>query len=183
LLKEIRRMKEQKDKFYVILGELFIYMNFENLIKDANEGLRRKIYSRRDKTIVTVEEFDALSKKYFKGIKNNQNFKFNYQLRDKSILVFVLRWYYHIWIKVKDNSIELFCSFPKRFIIIKEVNKSNHIHTPKTFKVGTIMYFNSSAYSSCNWLKGVPLWDNRDEELELGLKPSCQINFSYISKL
>ena len=44
------------------------------------------------------------------------------------------------------------------------------------------MYFNSSAYSSCNWLSGIPLWDNLDEEFKLGLKPSCQINFSYIKK-
>ena len=102
-------------------------------------------------------------------------------MRDKEILVFVLRWYYHLWIKINDNSIEIFHSFPKKFEIIKEVNKSNHFHTPKTFKTGTIMYFNSSAYSSCNWLNGIPLWDNPDEELELGLKPSCQINYSYIS--
>ena len=44
-------------------------MTFDNLIKDVNQGLKRKIYSRRDKIKVTVEEFDALAKKYFKGIK------------------------------------------------------------------------------------------------------------------
>ena len=156
-------------------------MTFNNLIKDVNLGLKRKIYSRRDKITVTVEEFDALVKKYFKEIKGNHNFKFNFQLRDKEILVFVLRWYYHLWIKIDDNSIEIFHSFPKKFEIVEEVNKSNHFHTPKTFKKGTIMYFNSSAYSSCNWLMGIPLWDNPDEELALGLKPSCQINYSYIS--
>ncbi len=157
-------------------------MAFDNLIEDVNQGLKRKIYSRIDKITVTVEEFDVLAKKYFKGIKDNHNFKFNFQLSDKDILVFVLRWYYHLWIKIDDNSIEIFHSFPKKFEIIQEVNKSNHFHTPKTFKTGTIMYFNSSAYSSCNWLSGIPLWDDPDEELELGLKPSCQINFSYIKK-
>ena len=156
-------------------------MTFNNLIKDVNLGLKRKIYSRRDKITVTVEEFDALVKKYFKGIKDNHNFKFNFQYRDKNILVFILRWYYHLWIKIDDNSIEIFHSFPKKFEIVEEVNKSNHFHTPKTFKKSTIMYFNSSAYSSCNWLMGIPLWDNPDEELALGLKPSCQINYSYIS--
>ena len=120
-------------------------MIFNNLIKDVNQGLKRKIYSRRDKITVTVKEFEALAKKYFKGIKDNHNFKFNYQLSDKDILVFVLRWYYHLWIKIDDNSIEILHSFPKKFKIVKEVNKSNHFHTPKTFKTGTIMYFNSSA--------------------------------------
>ena len=120
---------------------------FDNLIKDVKKGLKRKIYSRRDNTTIEVEEFDALAKKYFKEIKDNHNFKFNFQSRDKNILVFILRWYYHLWIKIDDNSIEILHSFPKKFKIVKEVNKSNHFHTPKTFKTGTIMYFNSSAYS------------------------------------
>lgn len=42
------------------------------------------------------------------------------------------------------------------------------------------MYFNSSSYSSCDWLNGIPLWDNKDEEVGHGLKPSCQINYNYI---
>ena len=42
------------------------------------------------------------------------------------------------------------------------------------------MYFNSSSYSSSNWLNGIPLWDNKDEEVGHGLKPSCQVNYNYI---
>ena len=42
------------------------------------------------------------------------------------------------------------------------------------------MYFNSSSYSSSNWLSGIPLWDNKNEEVGYGLKPSCQINYDYI---
>ena len=44
-------------------------MTFDNLIKDVRQGLKRKIYSRRNKITVTVDEFDALAKKYFKEIK------------------------------------------------------------------------------------------------------------------
>ena len=69
---------------------------------------------------------------------------------------------------------------PKEFEIISEVNKLNHPHTPKTFKKGTKMYFNSSSYSSSNWLNGIPLWDKKDEEVGHGLKPSCQVNYNSI---
>ena len=88
-------------------------MALDNLIEEVNQGLKRKIYSRRDKITVTVEEYDALANKYFKRIKDNHNFKFNFKLSDKDILVFILRWYYHLWIKIDDNSIEIFHSFPK----------------------------------------------------------------------
>ena len=43
------------------------------------------------------------------------------------------------------------------------------------------MYFNSLSYSTCNWLNGIPLWNNKGEELVEGLTPSCQINYNYIS--
>ena len=45
---------------------------------------------------------------------------------------------------------------------------------------GTKMYFNSSSYSSSNWLNGIPLWDNKDEEVGHGLKPSCQVNYDFL---
>ena len=45
------------------------------------------------------------------------------------------------------------------------------------------MYFNNSGYSSCNWLKGIPLWDNKVEEVVEGIKPNCQINYKYLKFL
>jgi hypothetical protein len=97
--------------------------------------------------------------------------------------VFILRWYYNFWVDINEDSLEVYYSFPKEFEIISEVNKLNHPHTPKTFKKGTKMYFNSSSYSSSNWLNGIPLWDNKDEEVGHGLKPSCQVNCDYIEML
>ena len=45
------------------------------------------------------------------------------------------------------------------------------------------MYFNNSGYSTCNWLKVIPLWDNKDEEVVEGIKPNCQVNYDFISKI
>lgn len=159
---------------------LTLKMNFNRLIKDSKEGLKRKISSRREKISIPVEKFNNLSKNYFNQIKEEENLTIKYDEKDKEILVFLLRWYYNLWIDINEDSIEVYYSFPKEFEIISEVNKSNHNHTPKTFKKGTKMYFNSSSYSSSNWLNGVPLWDNKDEEVDHGLKPSCQVNYDYI---
>lgn len=155
-------------------------MNFNRLIKHSKEGLKRKISSRRERISVSVEEFNNLSKKYFNQIKEGENLIINHDKKDKETIVFILRWYYNLWIDINEESIEVFSFFPKEFEIINEVNKLNHPHTPKTFKKGTKMYFNSSSYSSSNWLNGIPLWDNKDEEINHGLKPSCQVNYDCI---
>lgn len=155
-------------------------MNFNRLIKDSKEGLKRKILSRKDRISVSVDEFNNLSKKYFTHIKEGENLIINHDKKDKEILVFVLRWYYNLWIDINLDSIEVYSSFPTEFIIISEVNKVNHPHAPKTFKKGTKMYFNSPAYSLSNWLTGIPLWDNTAEEVGCGLKPSCQISYNNI---
>ncbi|MDB4643786.1 hypothetical protein OAF48_05005 [Flavobacteriaceae bacterium] len=155
-------------------------MDFNRLIKDSKEGIKRKISSRREKISISVAEFNNLSKKYFNQIKEGENLIISHDKKDKETLLFILRWYYNLWIDINEDSIEIYYSFPKEFEIISEVNKSNHTHTPKTFKKGTKMYFNFSSYSSSNWLNGIPLWDNKDEEVDHGLKPSCQINYDYI---
>ena len=123
-------------------------MNYNRLIKDSKEGLKRKISSRREKTYISVDEFNNLSKKYFNQIKEGENLIINHDKKDKEILIFVLRWYYNLWIDINEESIEVYSFFPKVFEIINEVNKFNHPHTPKTFEEGTKMYFNPSSYSS-----------------------------------
>ena len=49
-------------------------MNFDRLIKDSKEGLKRKISSRREKISLSIEEFDKISKQYFNQIKVAKNF-------------------------------------------------------------------------------------------------------------
>jgi len=155
-------------------------MNFNKLIKHSSEGINKNIYSRRDDISVSIELFDMLSKKYFHSIKKGQNLNIEYDENDKQTLIFILRWYYNLWIYINKNQIRVYSNFPKEFKIIKEVNKSNHPHTPKTFKKGTKMIFSSSKYSTCNWLRGIPLWDNKEDRFYGGLKPSCQINYEYV---
>jgi len=153
---------------------------FENLMKDSKNGISRIIKSRRGKKIITPEEFSIIVKSYFLNLPNKGNFKFFFDENDRDNLLFILRYHYQLWLEVWNNQIEIFREFPEEFQIIKEVNKSNHPHTPKTFKKGTKMYYNSSSYSTINWLNGIPLWDNKNEEVGNGLKPSCQINYNYI---
>ena len=155
-------------------------MNFNRLVTDSKEGLKRNISSRRENISITIEEFGFISRKYFQNIKKQTNLIIEPEEKDKKKLIFILRWYYQLWIEIKQDFIEIYSVFHNEFQIVSEVNKLNHPHTTKTFKRGTKMYFNNSGYSSCNWLKGIPLWDNKDEEVVEGLKPSCQINYDFI---
>ena len=112
-------------------------MSFIRLIKDSEEGLKRKISSRREKIIVSIEEFIKLSKKYFFKIKEGENLIFNFNEKDEEILLFVLRWYYNLWIDIKENIIEVYYDFPKEFEIVNEVNKLDfawHLNTLVDFR-------------------------------------------------
>ena len=158
-------------------------MNFNRLVTNSKEGLKRNISSRRENISITVEEFSFISRKYFKNIKKQTNIVIEPEEKDKEKLIFILRWYYNLWIDINEDNIEVYSFFPKEFEVIREVNKLNHPHTPKTFEKGTKMYFNSSSYSSSNWLNGIPLWDNKDEVVIEGLKPSFQVNYEYVKVL
>jgi len=158
-------------------------MKFNRLIDDSKGELKKNISSRRENISVTFQEFNTISKKYFNNVSKDKNLIIKFDKDDKETLVFVLRWYYNLWIDLKKDDIEVYSSFPKEFEIVSEVNKLNHPHTPKTFEKGTKMFYNSSSYSSCNWLKGIPLWDNEYEEVVEGLKPSCQINYNFVKSI
>jgi len=154
---------------------------FEKLIFDLKNGIKRKISSRRLKIQVTVEEFHLLSKKYFLELKEGaEKFQFKVDPKDKDNILFILRVYYGLWIEVNELSITIHSKFPKRFILTKEVNKTNHYFTPKTFPKGTIMYSVGSAYSSSNGMAGTSLWDNLNPIEGTDLIPSVQINYDFI---
>ena len=156
-------------------------MSFENFIKCVNDGIKRDIKSRRLKMKVSVDEFSAFSKKYFKNINDKDlSFKFVLDEVDKNSILFILRSFFDMYVEVKENSIIVFKNFPKKFILLKEVNKSNHYFTPRTFKKGTIMYSISPSYSSANRMNGVPLWDSLETINDTELIPSVQINYDYI---
>ena len=48
-------------------------MNFNRLVTDSKEGLKRNISSRRENISITIEEFSFISRKYFKNIKKQTN--------------------------------------------------------------------------------------------------------------
>ena len=128
---------------------------------------------------VSVEEFSELAKKYFNNLNDN-NYKFIVEDGDKNNVLFILRSFFSLYVKVNNSSIEVFKNFPKKFILLKEVNKSNHHFTPKTFPKGTIMYSVKPAYSSSNRMNGIPLWHNLETIEDTELIPSVQINYDYI---
>tara|TARA_B100001094_G_C18087481_1_gene748532 strand:+ start:320 stop:805 length:486 start_codon:yes stop_codon:yes gene_type:complete len=156
-------------------------MSFENFFKCVNDGIKRDIKSRRLKMKVSVDEFSTFSNKYFKNINDKDlSFKFVVDEVDKNSILFVLRSFFNMYVEINENSIIIFKNFPKKFILLKEVNKSNHYFTPRTFKKGTIMYSISPSYSSTNRMNGVPLWDSLETIEETELVPSVQINYDYI---
>ena len=146
-------------------------MSFEEFYNCVNTGIRRDIKSRRLKIRVSVEEFSTFSKKYFKNLNNDDlTFKIIVNIEDEEKILFIL----HMLV---------YKNFPKKFILLKDINKSNHHFTPKTFKEGTIMYTISPSYSTTNRMNGVPLWDNLGTIEGTELLPSVQINYNYIKPI
>ena len=156
-------------------------MSYECFYNCVNSKLKRDIKSRRLKMKVSIQEFNILSKKYFKKLNLiDDNFEFIVNDNDKINILFVLRVFFKLWVEVNKDLIKVYKNFPKKFILIKEVNKSNHYFTPKTFLKGTIMYSIKPAYSSTNRMNGTPLWDNLETIENTQLIPSVQINYDFI---
>ena len=154
---------------------------FEKFLFDSKNGIKRKISSRRLKMKVSIEEFDLLSKKYFFEIKKDtEKFEFKVDQKDRDTVLFILRVNYGLWIELNELNIIIYSKFPEKFILTKEVNKTNHPFTPKTFLKGTIMHSVSASYSSSNGMSGTSLWDNLNPIEGTDLIPSVQINYDFI---
>ena len=151
-------------------------MSLKKLKKDINYGIKHPIKSRRHNIVISENEFKSLSNIYFKKLDANQNFELKVEENNFEKVVFLLRWYYNLWIEIDDYSIKIFKDFQNVFILKDEVNKLNHPHIPENFSKNTKMYFTSDNYSTCNWMKGIPLWKNKDGDIVQG----CQINYTFI---
>ena len=89
-------------------------MSFENFFKCVNDGIKRDIKSRRLKMKVSVDEFSAFSKKYFKNINDKDlTFKFIVEEFDKMNILFVLRYFFRMYVEIRENSVVVFKNFPK----------------------------------------------------------------------
>ncbi|MAD12825.1 MAG: hypothetical protein CMC04_08910 [Flavobacteriaceae bacterium] len=158
-------------------------MSYIKFINSFKKGINRDIKSRKLNLKINIDEFDLLSNKYLKKINDKGLFsKLSIEEMDRQKILFLLRVYFGLWIEIDKNQIKIFKKFPKKFKIIKEVNKSNHYFTPKTFIKNTIMYPVKSAYSLSNDMNGTSLWDTLDPIEGTELVPSVQIDFNYIEK-
>ena len=90
-------------------------MNFNRLVTDSKEGLKRNISSRRENISITIEEFSFISRKYFKNIKKQTNLIIEPETKDKEKLIFILRWYYNLWIDINEDNIDIYSFIPKEF--------------------------------------------------------------------
>jgi hypothetical protein len=159
-------------------------MEFNSFFDSIQTGLKKDIKSRRHKIKISVKEFNELAKKYFKNLNNKADrFTFRVEDRDKKNILFILRCYFSLYVEVKKNSIEVFKNFPEKFLLLKEVNQSNHYFTPKTFPKGAVMYSVKAAYSSANKMNGVSLWNNLNTVEGTKIVPSVQINYEYINPI
>lgn len=153
-------------------------MNKSLFESTCKKGLKRTIQSRKYIYSITPKRFDDLNKKYFQDIEFGNNFHIESSEEDLMDLIYLFRYGFRFWIDVSKNQIEVFHTFPVEYQLIKEVNYTNHPHAPKSFYVGQRMYLKDDPYNTCNWLKGVPLWDKAHKKGKL--PESCQINYDYI---
>ena len=68
---------------------------FKNFMNDSRNGISRNIKSRREKKIITPEEFSIIVKSYFLNLPNEGNYKFNFEKNDRDNLLFILRYRYN----------------------------------------------------------------------------------------
>lgn len=149
------------------------------LFNDVSNGLKRDIYIRKNSFRLSVDQFKLFSKKYFKDFNSDQNFRFTVDKEDFETMILLLRLYYNFWIIINDFQIEIYQEFPKKFLIIKEVNFQNHPHIPRIFKLNEYMISAVNFYGTSNWEKGIPLMSEID--MNTGLNNySCQINYEFI---
>ena len=149
------------------------------LFNDVSNGLKRDIYIRKNSFRLSMDQFKLFSKKYFKDFNYDQNFRFTVDKEDFGTMILLLRLYYNFWIIINDFQIEIYQEFPKKFLIIKEVNFQNHPHIPRIFKLNEYMISTVNFYGTSNWEKGIPLMSEID--MNTGLDNySCQINYEFI---
>ena len=97
-------------------------MSLEEFYDCINNGLKRDIKSRRLKMRVSVDEFSALSNKYFKNINDKDlTFKFIVEEFDKMNILFVLRYFFRMYVEIRENSVVVFKNFPNKFDDLKSV--------------------------------------------------------------
>ena len=158
------------------------YLRFLEFIKLAERKPIR--YKRKVKYELSTERLNKLIEQYFTDFEESMIMKsIEFKVSDKADLLFLLRYHFRLWITIKEQTITIYKNFPTQFKIIKEVNKTNHLFTPKTFEVGQILYFKNHGYSSVNWLNGIPLAESLTLIEGTEIIPTTQINYDFIEAI
>ena len=157
---------------------------YEKLVKEIfKTKMERKgiHYKRKPFFKINDGDINQLYDKYFDKINLGENcYSFVYNAEDSDELLIILRCHFKLWIETTSSQITIFKHFPKKFIIVKEVNKENHWFTPETFEKGTILYYTENNFGTANLLNGIPLSKSLITIEGTNIIPSTQINYEYI---
>lgn len=159
------------------------YENLVNEVYKMKKDRKGIHYKRKPFFNFDINQINQLYDKYFENIKLEENcFTFSYNKEDLEDLLVLLRCHFKLWIEYTNTQITIFKHFPKKFKIIKEVNKKNHWFTPEVFKIGTILFYTENNYGTVNLLNGIPLTRSLIPVKGTNIIPSTQINYNFIEK-
>ncbi len=156
-----------------------LIQNYEKLLEsrvDLN-------YKRKYKRIITFDTLSKLYQTYFRNLSFKANEEIAVSEKDKDIVSFLLRVHFRQWIEIEGLNITVYKNFPKKFKIIKEVNKYNHSFPPRKFLTGEVLFYGNSVYGSCNFLNGIPLAESLEPFEGTTIIVTTQINYEYIKPI
>ena len=158
---------------------------FENIQKELIDLVKSKqslLYrnKRRDAYNLPPDRLLHVYQNYFTDIPVTGNYTFKYSKNDENDLLFLFRVYFKMFVELNDSLMTVYREIPRRFKIIKEVNKQNHRHTPKTFVKNSIMHLSKSVYGTTNYLNGIALAESLEPLQGTDIIPTTQINYQYI---
>jgi hypothetical protein len=160
---------------------------YEKLVKEISKTKKdRKGIHYKRKPFIKIDDdgINQLYDKYFDKINLEENcYSFVYNTEDLDKLLIILRCHFKLWIEHTNSQITIFKHFPKKFIIVKEVNKENHWFTPEIFEKGTILYFTENNFGTANLLNGIPLSKSLKSIEGTNIIPSTQINYEFIEPI
>jgi hypothetical protein len=156
-------------------------MGYSDLIDDVAIGWTRDFRHRKSGVNITKEVFDSWRCSILKDIELDNIILIHDNSDYRLDLINLLRLKYQLWLDIYAEKIEVSRDFPTSFILVNTVNKQNHWYTPKQFEKGTVMYYSGNGgHGSCNWLNGIPLWEDMKTVEGTSLIPSLQINYEFI---
>lgn len=159
-----------------------IFENIQKKLEDLVKAKQALLYrnKRKDAYSMSPDQLLKIYQNYFIDIPYTGNYIFKFSKNDKNDLLFLFRVYFKMFVELNDNLMTVYREIPRRFKIIKEVNRQNHRHTPKTFVKNTIMYLSTNVYGTTNYLNGIPLAESLEPVQGTDIIPTTQINYQYI---